>query len=148
MRLVIFAAVASVGLAICVPASVVAEDNQLIGQWKVVAKSMYGKVKEVKKEPIWEFTKDARLLMPGSNRMDGKYKLDDSTSPWSIDIELAGDRKALGGGGPRKGIVKIKDGVMTLCVLGGALLDRPAKFKSKKKTLTILYEMKLVKPDK
>ena len=146
MRPVILIALAC--LPICVPASAVADDNQLIGQWKVVATSLYGKVTDVKKETIWEFTKDARLLMPGTNRLDGKYKLDDSTSPWSIDIELAGDRKALGGGGPRKGIVKIKDGVMTLCVVGGAFLDRPAKFKSEKKTLTILYKMKLVVPDK
>ena len=103
---------------------------------------------EVEKETIWKFTKDARLLMPGSNRLDGKYKLDVATSPWSIDIELGEDRKALGGGGPRKGIVKIKNGVLTLCVLSGALPNRPAKFKSEKKTFTILYTMKLVAPDK
>jgi len=148
MRPVMFTALTSIGLAIYVPASVVAEDNQLIGQWKVVAKTQYGEVTKVEKETIWEFTKDARLLLPGTNRMDGKYTLDDSTSPWSIDIELADDRKALGGGGPRKGIVKIKNGVLTLCVLGGALPDRPATFKSEKKTLTILYTMKLVAPDK
>ena len=46
------------------------------------------------------------------------------------------------------GIVKIKKGVMTLCVLGGALPDRPAKFKSEKKDLTILYRLKRVAPDK
>jgi len=132
----------------CLPASAVAEENKLIGQWKVVSQTQYGKVTEVKKKTIWEFTKDARLLMPGTNRLDGKYKLDNSTSPWSIDIEHGEDRKAVGGGGPRKGIVKIKNGVMTLCVLGGALPNRPAKFKSEKKTLTILYTMKLVVPDK
>ena len=38
MRPVIFTVLASTSLAISVQASAVAEDDQLIGQWKVVAK--------------------------------------------------------------------------------------------------------------
>jgi uncharacterized protein (TIGR03067 family) len=68
-------------------------------------------------------------------------KMDQSQDPWTIDIKITKGKEK---GKTFKGIMKEKDGKMTVC-WGAPGKDRPTKFSSKKGSGNILEVYELVK---
>jgi uncharacterized protein (TIGR03067 family) len=95
---------------------------------------------------IWEFQDKNRFTIRETKGIPivGRYMLDTGKTPWWIDVEQNDDKPELGGGGPRPGILAIKDHRLELCVAGGASRPRPEKMVSEKVSRHILYEMQRV----
>jgi uncharacterized protein (TIGR03067 family) len=121
----------------------------IAGKWRVISAKMYGK--EVKQVGyIWEFGKNNQLVRRDNlGRVffgeEGRYWLHPKKTPVQIDIEDPADRPELGGAGPRRGIVTIKNDRLTLCVAGSGDAPRPTKMASTKDDLNILLVMTRVK---
>jgi len=132
--------------------TVVAEQNSQValtieGKWRVVAKTWYGKDSKDEVGLVWQFQGKDRFSMhfAGGRTLEGRYQIDINKKPWQIDIETKEDEPAVGGGGPRKGIVSIDGDRLQLCVTGSAPAPRPTEMVSQSGTLNILWILERIK---
>jgi uncharacterized protein (TIGR03067 family) len=127
----------------------------LLGKWEVVFTRWYGQESVTKNRIVWEFQPADKVILrhippPGDMKgrlyeSAGTYKLDTSVTPWHIDVELMEDRDEMGGGGPRKGILSMKQDALLFCISGSAAAPRPKKMVSEDESLNILQRMRRVR---
>ena len=125
------------------------EEPALAGEWRVKSETLYGKPSIGQVGCIYRFEKDALVAFQyvGHEAKPATGVVDFTAKPWTLDIELDDDRPAVGGAGPRVGIMELKGDLLTICVSGsaGAGVPRPKKFESKigqSYVLTVLERVK------
>jgi uncharacterized protein (TIGR03067 family) len=123
--------------------SIDAADPPLTGKWVVKSAVRHGKEAPSAVGIVYEFLPAGELVIhyPGGRSLNARYRLNREPDPDEIDIETDEDRPDVGGGGPRLGILAIKDDNLTLCINSAARKPRPAKLESKAGQVTILYEL-------
>jgi len=143
---------------------IVPMDPPIVGTWEVYSARWYGKDVLIPgtnganrgQRRAWEFKADNLFVIhfirdrkdqPAvvERELKGKYVLNTNRFPWSIDIETSEDRREMGGGGPRKGIVAVRGDELVLCIPGTSDADRPKKLESFTGSKNILRKMKRIK---
>lgn len=119
----------------------------LAGKWRVKSATLYGKPAPDAVGSIYLFGKDALLSIQhiGHEEKPASGTVDLTAKPWTIDLELDDDRPAVGGEGPREGIIELKGDVLTFCVSAAAKEPRPKKFESKEGQFSLLIVMERIK---
>lgn len=134
-------------LLLSLASSASAAEPVLAGRWRVKSATFYGKPAPDEVGSIYLFGKDFLLSIQhiALEERPASGTVDLTAKPWTIDLERDDDRPAVGGGGPREGIIELKGDVLTICVNGTAKEPRPKKFESKEGQLSILIVMERVK---
>jgi uncharacterized protein (TIGR03067 family) len=150
MRSYLVALGVSVCFAVGVASSLAADKPGIVGKWKVVSVTWYGKTSKSEVGAIYEFADKNRLAIrfPDGHALTGEYRTDAEKKPPHIDIETAEDKPQVGGGGPRAGIFSVQDDRLVLCLNGAASVPRPDKFESRKDPPTIVWSMERLKAQK
>jgi uncharacterized protein (TIGR03067 family) len=127
------------------------DDASILGKWRVVQAVFYGEDAPDSRGEVCEFRERGQLLvwLPGEIApQEGSYWLDRKQTPHHIDIETFQDRPDVGGGGPRRGIFRIRGDVLLVCVTGESGTDddfRPEDFTSVEGSRAILYTMERIR---
>jgi uncharacterized protein (TIGR03067 family) len=130
-------------------AAVWAEEPAIAGKWRIKSVTTGGKPSPGQVGCTYEFGKDALISFQyvGDEARPATGMVDFTAKPWTVDIELDDDRPAVGGSGPRVGIMELKGDVLTICVSSTARAGnpRPKEFESKKGQSYILIVLDRVK---
>jgi uncharacterized protein (TIGR03067 family) len=99
------------------------DDTAIVGSWKCISWIEADGESEGALDSVFSFQNGQIVITgKGERSMMGQYSLDDSTEPWQIDMEPRPNA------GIAKGIVKLEDDIMTIC-LAPPEGNRPEEFK-------------------